>query len=231
MSGGIRALHVLRDELTTRGINAWMTYQLPNHPDAITIYPEIVNTNPMDAKRIVRWKLNQATLPEDGLTVAWESGMGDHPLLTVDIMEPDLWRPFQGPRGGVGFWVGKGTADMSQVPDGAIEVTRGNFLTRVELAQFLGTLDYFISFDPFSAINVECAMAGTPVVVLGKHPLWTRERFEEHGWVKHGIAWSWDELGQAKEEANLAYWDYQHKRREFTQRIDRFITLSQEAFA
>ena len=230
MSGGIRALHQLKQEILNRGGEARMTYEGGWQRDWIMVYPEIVHTNPEGAENIVRWKLNQADLPNDGLTVAWESGMGEHPLLTVDIMEPDLWRPLQGPRSGVGFWVGKGAADMSQVPEGAIEVTRGNYTTRVELAQFLGTLDYFISFDPFSAINVEAACAGTPVLILGEHPLWTRAKFEEHGWVKHGVAWSWDELGQAKDEANLAYWDYQHKRREFTQRIDRFVTLSQEMF-
>ena len=39
MSGGIRALHVLRDELRARGADAWMTYER-QHPDAITVYPE-----------------------------------------------------------------------------------------------------------------------------------------------------------------------------------------------
>lgn len=230
MSGGIRALHQLKEEIIRRGGSAHMTYQSLSHPDEIMVYPEIVKNNPDWADRIVRWKLNAAELPDDGLTFAWEKGMGDHPLLTVDIIEEDLWAPYDGPRNGVGFWIGKGQADMSQVPSGAVEVNRGNFLTRVELANWLRKLNYFISFDPFTAINVEAAVSGTPVLVLGSHPLWTRERFEEHAWVKHGVAWSWDELGKATDEACLAWGDYQVKRSQFAGTIDRFIELTQETF-
>ena len=231
MSGGIRALHVLRDELRKRGCSAHMTYESPIQSGEIVVYPEIVVGNPERAERYVHWLLNYADVPEGGRAFAWESGMGDWPLLTVDILEQGLWTPFEGPRGGVGYWVGKGAADMSQVPDGAVEVTRSNFLTRVELANFLRTLDYFISFDPFSAINIEAAVSGTPVLILGEHPRWSRDKFEEHDWIRHGVAWSWAELGKAREEAHLAFHDYQHKRRQFTQRIDSFVTLTQEWFA
>lgn len=230
MSGGIRALHQLKQEIIQRGGEARMTYEGGWNRDWIMVYPEIVSNNPENAMHIVRWKLNVADLPNDGLTVAFGTGMGDHPLLTVDVIEPDLWRPCSGPRTGVGYWVGKGAVDMGQIPAGAIEVTRSNFLTRIELSKFLGSLEYFISFDPFSAINAEAALTGTPVLVLGQHPVWTRERFEEHGLVNHGIAWSWEELGKAKADAGLAWYDYQHKRREFTGTIDRFVTLTQERF-
>ena len=35
MSGGVRALHVLRDELLDRGIPAWMMYEGKDHQDKI----------------------------------------------------------------------------------------------------------------------------------------------------------------------------------------------------
>lgn len=228
MSGGIRALHVLRDELRKRDLQAHMTWESPIQPGEIVVYPEIVADNHEQADHYVHWLLNRATPP--GRAFAWESGMGDWPLLTVDIIERDLWTPYEGHRSGVGYWIGKGAADLSQVPDGAVEVHRGNFHTRQELADWLRRLDYFISFDPFSAINIEAAVSGTPVLILAEGS-WGRADFERHDWVRHGVAWSWDELEQAREEAHLAYWDYQHKRREFDQRIDRFVTLTQEWFA
>lgn len=224
MSGGIRALHVLRDELRARGLRASMTWEGWDR-ESIMVYPEIVSNNPEGSERIVRWLLNRATLPQDGLTFAWEKGMGDWPLLTVDIIEP-FWEPHRGPRSGVGYWVGKGVFDAGQVPAGALEVSRSNYTRRDELHCFLKGLDYFISFDAFSAINVEAALCGTPVLILGEGP-WGRAHFEEHGWIKHGVAWEWGELEQAREEVNLAWWDYQRKRETFPATIDRFVSMTQ----
>jgi hypothetical protein len=227
MSGGIRALHVLRDELRARGAEAWMTYERYD-PESIMVYPEIVSSNPEDSSRITRWLLNRADLPQDGLTFAWEKGMGDWPLLTVDIIEP-FWEPYRGPRSGVGYWVGKGVLDAGQVPAGAVEVTRSNYTTRHELHGFLKSLDYFISFDAFSAINIEAAICGTPVLVLGSGS-WTKNHFEDHGWVKHGVAWGWGELQQARDEVGLAWNDYEKKRATFPATIDRFVSMTQEIY-
>lgn len=154
--------------------------------------------------------------------------MGDWPLLTVDIIEP-FWEPYRGPRSGVGYWVGKGVLAAGDVPAGAVEVTRSNFTTRPELHGFLKSLDYFISFDAFSAINIEAAICGTPVLVLGSG-VWTKNHFEDHGWVKHGVAWGWGELQQARDEVGLAWNDYQKKRATFPATIDRFVAMTQEIY-
>ena len=223
MSGGIRALHVLRDELTARGINAWMTYQLPNHPDAITIYPEIVNTNPIDAKRIVRWKLNKAELPADGLTVAWETGMGDHPLLTVNIVEDFFYPRPNIKTSKVAYWVGKGLFYPEIIPEGSELLSRDNHPDRQELAQYIASLDYLISFDPFTAVNLEAVLSGTPVLVYAPHNTWQKAHVQVHGWMPYGVAWEPSELPKARETVHKARGHYEALKSVFTGRVDSFV--------
>ena len=225
MSGGIRALHVLRDELTARGVDAWMTYQMPavNHPDAITIYPEIVNTNPMDAKRIVRWKLNKAELPDDGLTYAWETGMGNHPLLTVNIVE-DFFHPRPNRKTyNVAYWVGKGIKYPEIIPAGAQEISRDNHPNREELAKYLASLDYLISFDPFTAINLEAVLSGTPVLIYAPHNTWQQHHIQAHGWLPYGVAWDPSELPEARETVHRARGHYEALKSVFSARVDAFV--------
>jgi hypothetical protein len=230
MSGGVRALHVLRDELRDRGLQATMTYEDPAR-DGIMIYPEIVPNNHENVEKIVRWKLNRAVLPDDGLTFAWETGMGAHPLLTVDIVERTLWTPWSGPRSGVAYWVGKGTFDPTVVPAGAVEISRDNYGTREVLAERIRSLDYLISFDPFTAVILEATCAGTPVVIHAPNHAWTMEDVTGHGWFPYGVAWGIGELGYAKDTVGKAFEHYEGMRGVFQNRIDGFVEVTQRRFA
>jgi hypothetical protein len=230
MSGGVRALHVLKQEILNRGIDAWMKYESKNNLECIGIYPEIFSSNPQNYQRICRWLLNTADLPEDGPIFAWESGMGDYPLLTVNIIELDLWKPYHGHREGVGYWIGKGIKDVTLIPEGAIEISRNNFVTRQELAEKIKTLDYFISFDAFTALNVEAALCGTPVLIYGDHKKITKEQTQKHNWTPHGISWGENEMDRARKEVNLAYDHYLSLLPEFSRRIDNFIEYTQNYY-
>jgi len=227
MSGGVRALHVLRDELLDRGIPAWMMYEGRDHPDKIGLYPEIVPNNPEGYERVARWLLNNADLPADGPIFAWETGMGEHPLLTVNILEPDLWTPYTGRRSGIAYWVGKGVKNDVWIPDSAIEISRSNFPTRRELAERIRTLDYLISFDPFTAVNLEAVVSGTPVLIRSDDTRWTKELIDQHDWLKYGVTWSRDGLEQARKEVGLAYEHYQSFLPVFADRIDKFVEITQ----
>lgn len=225
MSGGIRALHILRDELCARGLEAWMSHER-HDKNALAVYPEIVKGNPEGYERFVRWYLNKED-PTPDLTFAWEAGMGDYPLLTVDIIERDLFRPGTGNRRGVAYWVGKGVKDERFIPDGAVEISRYNFPTRPELAKFMQGLDYLISFDPFTAVNVEAVCCGTPVLIRSQDPRWTRSMVQAHGWTPFGVAWSMEELHEARGNVRLAFDHYDSLRAVFQQRIDQFVELTQ----
>jgi len=230
MSGGIRALHVLKQELLKRGFNTIMKYEANGPGDYIGVYPEIVSTNPHGYSKIARWLLNTAVLPNDGPIFAWQPGMGDYPTLTVNIFEPELWHPYNGARSEVAYWVGKGSLDGSVLPPGAIEISRNNFGSRQQLAERIKTLDYLISFDPFTAVNIEAVLCGTPVLVYGQHPILTKEDIIQHNFSPYGMAWSIEELDKARSEVHLAYDHYQSMLPIFDQSIDNFIEVTQNYF-
>jgi hypothetical protein len=236
-SGGIRALHCLKQELLDRGIDAWMKYEIPRHlmtpPPFIGVYPEIVPHNPSEYEHPVRWLLNYAPVDNDGPIFAWESGMGDYPLLTVNVIEMDLWNPKnrKGRGRGCAYWVGKGIKDERFIPDSAKEITRDNFHAREELAEFIGSLDYLISFDPFTSIVPESVMIGTPVLIRGEHHKLSRQQIIEHGWTPFGVAWSKEELEEARREVHLAYPHYESLLPKFAKRIDEFVEITQKHYA
>lgn len=230
MSGGIRALHALKQELLDRGLDAWMKYESKKDPECIGVYPEIVASNPQNYQRPCRWLLNNADLPNDGPIFAWESGMGDYPLLTVNMIELDLWKPYDGHRTGIAYWVGKGQRDDIWIPDNAIEISRNNFPTRQQLAEKIRTLDYLISFDPFSAINLEAVMCGTPVLIRNSDTRWTKEVIDEHQWLKYGVSWSRDNLDKARKDVKMAYDHYLSLLPEFSRRIDNFVEITQKYY-
>lgn len=224
MSGGIRALHVLRDELVKRGQNSWMAYQ-QHDPNAIGVYPEIVSDNPENYQHIVRWLLNTAD-PFAEPTWAWEKNMGSDDLLTVNIIELNLFRPSTNIRSGSAFWVGKGVKDPSVIPSNCIEIHRGNYTSRHEVAQLLQSINYLISFDPFTAMNLEALLCGTPVLILGQHQRMTRQDILDHGWTPFGIAFSMEEMDEAKSQVHLARDHYLSLLPVFDQRIDAFVEKS-----
>lgn len=227
-SGGIRALHVLKDELNSRGLHAYMAYEKRYVPGDIAVYPEVIRDNPFGAKRVVRWLLNTASgLPNDGLRYAWTEGISDDPLLTVNIIEPELWTPYTGPREGVAYWVGKGHFDPSALPEGAIPITRDNYPTRESLAGLVRRLDYLISFDPFTAVITEAVVSGTPVVVL-PHEMGQAVIGMESQWNLYGVAWGFDELDKARSNVHLAWQNYEDLKRVFRQRVKRFVRETQK---
>ena len=225
MSGGIRALHVLKDELRARGFEAEMTYERLI-PESIMVYPEIVEGNPCEYKRFVKWLLNKAEFPGERCW-AWEVGCGDHPLLTVPFIELDLWKPVSVKRGGTAYWVGKGQLEPSVIPSGAQEISRSNFPNRAELAEFVANLDLLISFDPFTALTTEAVISNTPVLIHNTYPKWTNDEVRQSRWIDYGIATSPEELDKARENVHLARGHYEQLEKVFAKRIDNFIEVTQ----
>jgi hypothetical protein len=230
MHGGNRALHVLRDELLVRDVEAWMAYER-HDPDAVAVYPEITGDNPGNHDKVTRWLLNTPTqpLPSDPAW-AWEKNMGEDKLLTVNIIEFDLFRPSSNSRSGTAYWVGKGVKDESVIPTGSIEITRGNYTTRKEIAELLSSINYLISFDPFTAMNLEAVLCGTPVLVQGHHPVMSRQQIIDHGWTPFGVAWDMEELDEARAQVHLAWDHYRSMIPVFNRRVDEFVEKTTRLF-
>lgn len=224
--GGVRALYALNQEINKRGFICDLTMTNIDR-NSIIVYPEVIPNNPVQAEKTVHWLLNKSDISTDGMIFAWESGMGDYPLLTTNIIEMDLWHPRK-KFGGVAYWVGKGIFDPSVIPNGAQEISRKNFPNRGELAEFIAGLDYLISFDPFTAVTIEAIVSNTPVVIsCDQRHQWSREEIMSHEWIKYGVGWGIEELDLARSTINFARDHYASLIKIFDTRIDNFIQLTQ----
>jgi len=175
-------------------------------------------------------------ISKDECRFVWLKAISDDPVLNVNIFELDLWKPYGNKTKTVGYWIGKGAFDPSLVPPGAIEVNRDNFRDRTELARFMSSCDYFISFDPMTAIVTEATFAGTPVLIhnighSSDQPGWTNEEVKSVGWNKYGIAYSPEEMDFARKTVHLAKGHYKEIMKTFPKTIDNFIKITQERFA
>lgn len=225
--GGVRALYSLTDELLKRGMRANIKTKNIDK-ESIVIYPEVIKNNPAQSLQTVHWLLNKQDIKTEGMIFAWENGMGNYPLLTVNIIELNIWLPHVIKTGGVGYWVGKGRIDRSILPENAKEISRSNFNDRKVLANFIASLDYLISFDPFSAINIEAAICNTPVIICSDNTNWSKDEIIKHGWVKYGIGWGFEELDYARSSVWKARDHYESFLPIFDKRIDDFIELTQK---
>lgn len=224
--GGVRALHQLKKELLDRGCNVQMHYE-GYDPESIVIYPEIVSNNPLRSPYVVRWLLNKGGFPE--LQFGWVHDLGAEHLLTVNIIELDIFHPQDNERSGTAFWVGKGHFNSSLIPENCIEINQSFPSTRQELANILSSIEYLISFDDFSAINIESTLLGTPVVIHSSGK-WSREQMTQSQFGGSGICWSIEDLPQAKLDVKNAFSEYQELTKIFDKRIDEFIRITQETY-
>jgi hypothetical protein len=163
-SGGVMALWELAAQLHERGLD--VTLNATDRPQAVTLYPEINPTNTLNAEFPVWWLLNTASCP--GPNWAWTRHVSDDPLLTVNVIDLDLFAPRTGKRSGVAWWAHKGGFDPALVPDGAVRITHEWPPTKEALASLLASVEYVLSFDGYSMLNAEAALLGTPVVVVGE---------------------------------------------------------------
>lgn len=224
--GGIRALYKLADELADRGHTVTISHGQDIDPEAITVYPEIIQGNPLRATHIVRWLLNKAQVPDDGLAYDWQPCGGSNPLLTVDILDHDRLARRDGPRSGVVFVERKGTRDPRLIPAGAVEITRTWPAAHADTLDLIARSEYLLTFDEFTLLGLEAILLGTPVLMYPTGR-WTRAEVEAQGWTAHGVAWHPDELDAAR-EATAGAWDwYRAEAATYARRVDEFVEETQ----
>jgi hypothetical protein len=222
--GGVRALHVLKDELIKRGHNATMHYEFHIEGNFV-VYPEIIAGNPLNAKHYCHWLLNRGV--HSGLTFGWDKNMGSSNILTVNIIETDIFYPKNNKRNGVVYWGGKGDASGFTIPQNAIEITKQNPDSREKLAELMASAEYVLSFDEYTAITMEATMLGTPVLIQTKNIKASKERLEESGFPTYGVFYDINDLDKAKLDVNKQYDAYVEYIKLFDERIDNFINITQ----
>jgi hypothetical protein len=223
-SGGIRALHELNNQLNKKGLISNLHYENKHDEKNIVIYPEIITNNPMNTNQYFQWLLADAK--KDGLSFEWVKGLGGDHLLTVNIIDLQIFNPKKGKRKNVGYWIGKGSKNID-LPENSELINKFEPSNRQELADQLASYEYIISFDSFTAINYEATLLGTPVLISNQTHDWTQEKLKKTDWPTYGICWSIDELEKAKKEVEKQYEAYVQLCDKFTKSVDYFIEITQ----
>lgn len=242
-SGGVRALYELAHQLRIRQHDIGIAsigpprkhdpapHQLPDAAtwprdkldEAIHIYPEIVATNKLKEHKIVRWLLNQEKHRprNDELQLVWTPHLKpDKQRLTVNIVEQEIFYPKTEDGSGILWYGGKGARFARDVPIGAIQLTHKWPATRAEMADELRKADQLISFDGFSAINLESAICGTPVLIpdgIGA------QRIADPLFPLPGVAFGESEWDWARNTVSQAAEIYRAATHEMDGLIDRFV--------
>ena len=227
-SGGIRALHVLNDELKKRSVNSFLHYQNQHKEENIVLYPEIISDNPLNSDFVSRWLL--ADGENKDLCFEWVKGLGASHSLTVNIIDLDIFNPKNNVKKNVGYWIGKGSQNMD-VPDNAELIRKFEPSNREILAQQLASYEYIISFDSFTAINHEATILGTPVLIANQTANWSQEKLTETGWPLYGFCWNYEDLEKAKNEVKLQYDAYIKFCKIFDKSVDDFIQITQDFYS
>ena len=226
-SGGIRALHILNDELNKRGQKSKLHYQTTFDSEAIVLYPEIVSDNPLNSNQVCRWLLNYGEKKD--LCFEWTKGLGADHILTVNTYELDIFYPRIKERKGVGYWVGKGSIDPKFLPDNAELIAKFEPRDRKVLAEQLSSYEYIVSFDPYSGINLEATFLGTPVFITPSE-VWSEARLKADVWPTEGYFWRLEDLELAKSKVQNQFGAYADLCKKFDYSIDNFIELSQKQY-
>ncbi len=235
-SGGVRALHRLCNDLRAQGLPAAIHPMLGPYRDnpfdapsiegqsaevfrdAWHVYPEIVAGNPSGAARVIRWLLGPERYPSAStdLVYTWDYAITpDLPRLQVPIVDLNIFYPGAGQRSGIARWTGKGLP--GPVPAGTLEITQSWPQNRFKLGEVFRSLDYLISNDPFSAMNLEATMCGTPVLVDFQGwgaaaevaaGTWDQKRAAASLFSDDGFAWSPEELEEARRRARSVFSRY-----------------------
>jgi len=180
ISAGIRVLYDLQKWLILAGFDAivctWFSgYPIESFVDDIVIYPEVAPGNILKTKRIVRYILNvpgklgygEKTYAQHELLVAYNNELApfaDGFVLQVPSTEPFFY-PGDGPRDKDAMYVGKGR-NLGLHPTSCVEITKNFPANRMQVADFLRSVDTFYTYDDFTILLHEAILCGCKVMLI-----------------------------------------------------------------
>ena len=212
--------------------------------DSVVIYPEIIEGNPLRAKRVVRWLLNKpgaimgtASYGLDELIIYYSEHFlpfgakanHRHQLKLFEHRE-DLYKDIKPiKRSNCYFMVRKGgDTPLTYHPPGSIQV---DGLRHRELAPLFQTAELFISYDLHTAYSAFASICGCDSVVVPRTGM-TKEQWKSGKDVSemNGIAYGLEDIQRARNtRPDLLHGFRQIETNNYSQ-VTNFLQLCQEYF-
>ena len=256
-SAGARVLHRLCHLLNGCGLNAWVTSPVMNpewnelyadddlqHALArtgIVVYPEVEPGNPLEAKRVVRYLLNQPGYIRGDATFDSSESLfcygellrrhvpADDRILTVPVIDTGIFNnnKFFLRQGSV-YWLGRNKQPTVSFDSmGMSQITSDWPATMAEVALVFQAAEVFYTFSVFTALVIEARLCGCPVRVMHDSQF-SREEFEATPLGKHGMAWGEEEIECARQTVGQFGKVYEEYVGKFPEQLKTFVRLSQE---
>lgn len=223
-SGGIKVLYELSYQLNRHGQESYVfvwdggyyasnKYQTCSYKfmmdnlrkGAWVIYPEIVSGNPLGAKNVIRYVLNEPgkiggdkVYSSSEIVWAYNNGLKKFApkdrILQTPHIELDLFKNNNLNRKGSCFWVGKGQNVARKPEHEELEITHAYPENREELAYIFNTKEVFYTYDDFTCMVDEARLCGCPAVLLDDNS----NKIDSLKENKNGLAFGISELEYAK---------------------------------
>ncbi len=209
-SAGIRVLYELNKQLILWGYESIIIMIGSNFKageNDIVIYPEIVDKNPLEGKKIVRYILNEPQLiNKNAFFTENEVKFVYHPrlkkysenILFVPCIE-DYFKNYNAKRNKVCYYIGKYNGQVNNHKDW-IQITNTYPSNRKELAKLLNETHTFITYDNFTMLIDEALYCGCEVYIIE------------------------DNIGLIKQIEN----EHENNKKVFNKQLNKFIEITQE---
>jgi hypothetical protein len=229
--GGIMVLHKLVSNLINLGYDAylypmlgtdWFTVSKDNkyavttevdQENDIVIYPEIIEGNPLNVKKVVRYVLNFARpeLKQFGENDFWiyyserfYDGKKDKNILHIVDPKLDFYIDLGRERRHDAFTYRKKEGDPNLTlihPKHSVEI--GHNVYDNELREIFSYIKRFYVYDTETFLSVIASLCGCEVVIVPYNGLTKQDIIDKQPVFKYGIAYGLDDLEYANKTRNL----------------------------
>lgn len=208
----------------------------------IVIYPEVIEGNPLFAKKFIRWFLyfqgykNYNTkihaksfniFYSEHFKKGYPSNNSDHDILNLKSYHPAYFKNVSSERKGICYQIRKHDSnEQVNLPKGAINI---DGLCHEEIAQIFYKCEYFFSYDMYSFYSVCASISGCKSIVIPKVGV-SEDEWRPDIRTRYGIAYGVERIQWALEtRLNLLNEIKNQKIREDKQLFD-FIELCKKNF-
>lgn len=210
--------------------------------NAIVVYPEIVDGNPINSEKVIRWLLNKPGVITGRIDFGckdlffyfdehfndWDLNPSqDNHLRVIELMSDVYKNSYKEKRFGTCYMVRKGKKRiLDQHGDNAIKV---DGLSHQEMAQVFNDCQYFISYDLYTMYSRYAAMCGCISIVIPESDL-TKEQWRPKIENRYGIAYGWDDISWAIETKGQLIKVIEESQVSSQRSVENFIKISQAHF-
>lgn len=210
--------------------------------DSVVIYPEIINGNPLKAKKVTRWLLHKPGVnsslvhfdPKD-LIVAYGKEFSnenividDNHTLTLKFSMQNIYKQTNfAARSGYCHMIRKGKGKEYIHPEESILLDN---LSHQEISKVFNQCKYFISYDPYTYYSIYAVMCGSISIIVPDMGI-TKENWYPDEKNRYGRAYGLNDIEYAIQTTPLLLSQIEKQILDNNQSVESFVKLCQSYFS